>query len=638
MKKAHHFIGVVCLYLISINANSQTTLDDLTKLLQQTTEATFKKDYATIIQYLDQLPPKEAISTSQKLIEIAAELPQYKMVFQPIMETGLEAYARRGIKRNSILYCISLIDQPKFKKTEIQQSLLYNIGSIHYTFKEYSSSKYYLEKYLTLDSTKTTIRDISVVTTLGLLYSANKEHSVAKNYFEWAIYKANKEKNNAWIGITHGNLGAEYIKSGEYKQSIHFLEEDVNKSLLTNNYKSAGFAAGYLGYSYLKMKDYKNAKKYLDSAIRILAHNNLISTYNEGEARLYEYYAEYFEMLNNYKQALEFKRSSDIIKDTINQRNIRESLNLQLTEINEVKKEHQEILLNKAIHEKKTEELIFFVVIVGALLFIGAITLLLNQQNKINAILKEKNIAIEQENKIIEQRKNELLQSNLAKTKLFSIIAHDLRTPVSNLQGLMNMLEEGIISKQEFFEQLPDIQLKVETLFGTIDNLLNWTFSQLQGITATKEKIDIQERTNVVFNFLQTIALKKNIQLVNNLQANSFAYADKNQVEIVLRNLISNAIKFSHSNEQVIVQTIIQNNELLISIKDSGIGIKDEKINHLFNVPNNTSTIGTKGEKGVGLGLIICKEFITNNNGKIWVEKNNPKGTIFNFNLPIWKD
>jgi hypothetical protein len=135
MKKAHHFIGVVCLYLISINANSQTTLDDLTKLLQQTTEATFKKDYATIIQYLDQLPPKEAISTSQKLIEIAAELPQYKMVFQPIMETGLEAYARRGIKRNSILYCISLIDQPKFKKTEIQQSLLYNIGSIHYTFK-----------------------------------------------------------------------------------------------------------------------------------------------------------------------------------------------------------------------------------------------------------------------------------------------------------------------------------------------------------------------------------------------------------------------------------------------------------------------------------------------------------------------
>ncbi len=636
MKKALYFI--VCFCVIYINANSQTTFVEISKLLQQTNEASFKKDITIITKYLDQLSPKEAITASQKLMEVVAELPQYHLLFQHIMYLNVEAYDRGGIRRHSILYCISLMDQPKFNKPEIQQTLLSNIGSIYYTFNEYSSTKYYLEKYLAIDSTKTTNRDINIVTTLGLIHSANNNHTVAKNYFEWAIYKAEKANNDAWIGITHGNLGAEYVKLSKYNFSVHYLVEDINKSLLTNNYESASTAAGYLGYSYLKMKDYNNSKKYLDSATKILINYDLLNNYRIGEARLYGYYAEYFEAMNKYKEAYENKLKSDIIKDTINQRNIRESLNLQLTEINEVKKEQRELLLNKTIHKKKVNEILLFIVIVGAILFIGAITLLLKQKNKINTILQEKNYAIEQEKIIIEQRKNELVQSNLVKTKLFSIIAHDLRSPVSNLQGLMNMLEDGTINQQEFFEQLPGIHVKVETLFGTIDNLLNWTFSQLQGITTTKEKIDIQERINVVFNFLQSIALKKNIQLVCNIQANSFAYADKNQIEIILRNLISNAIKFSHSNDQVIVQTAIQNHKILISIKDAGVGINEEKMNNLFNAINNTSTIGTSGEKGVGLGLLICREFITSNNGKIWVEKNNPKGTIFNFTLLIWKD
>lgn len=226
----------------------------------------------------------------------------------------------------------------------------------------------------------------------------------------------------------------------------------------------------------------------------------------------------------------------------------------------------------------------------------------------------------------------ELLALNKLKDQLFSIISHDLRSPLASLIDILNTVEEGEISDEEFKSFLPALSENVGHTSTLLENLLYWSKSQLNGETITPESFDLNALTQKKLAFFEKKALEKCVRLENHVKENTCLMADKNMVEIILRNLIGNAIKFSKQNDVVSISAQVDNGVTTVCVSDTGVGMESEILEKLFS-PELVTTRGTFEEKGTGLGLKLCKDFIEKNNGKIWAESMVGKGSRFYFQL-----
>lgn len=232
------------------------------------------------------------------------------------------------------------------------------------------------------------------------------------------------------------------------------------------------------------------------------------------------------------------------------------------------------------------------------------------------------------------KRKNiELGESNTTKEKLFSIIAHDLRSPIAQLRNTLDLVNKKMLSPQDFSKLTEHIALQVKQLQGGLDNLLKWSNSQLEGIEVHPEKVNFKLIISQVIAMMQAELENKGIRI--NIQSDGGnIWADPDHLQLVLRNLLSNAVKYSYKNNPIHIHHYTSNHEVIISVADEGDGIDAAFRNHLFSPANIISKRGTLNEKGTGLGLKLCKEFIEKNNGRIWVEENKPKGTVFFVSFP----
>ena len=248
--------------------------------------------------------------------------------------------------------------------------------------------------------------------------------------------------------------------------------------------------------------------------------------------------------------------------------------------------------------------------------------------------LKNQKILLE---KLVEIKTTELYKLNASKDKFFSIIAHDLKNPFQTIIGFSEMQKEEIKSGDQgaIEEYAGLINTSAVQTFRLLENLLEWANSQSGKILFNPVSINLMELLNEEFNMLNDMAKGKNIELKSSFTDNLTIIADKNMIKTILRNLISNAIKFTHKNGTVEVKAMIENQNVEISVSDSGIGMKEEIIAKLFRIDANLSTRGTENEKGTGLGLFLCKEFVEKHNGKIWVESESGKGSTFKFYIPL---
>jgi signal transduction histidine kinase len=231
---------------------------------------------------------------------------------------------------------------------------------------------------------------------------------------------------------------------------------------------------------------------------------------------------------------------------------------------------------------------------------------------------------------------NELHELNASKDKFFSIIAHDLKNPFNSIIGFSELQKEEIKSGDfvRIAEYAGRINISAVQTLRLLENLLEWANSQTGKILFNPAQIKLNEILNEEFSTLNDLAARKNIELNSYIPDNQTIIADKNMIKTILRNLITNAIKFTHKNGKVEVRAIIDNENVEISVSDNGIGMKEETIAKLFRIDANLTTRGTENEKGTGLGLFLCKEFVEKHGGKIWVESVPGKGSIFKFNLP----
>ena len=238
---------------------------------------------------------------------------------------------------------------------------------------------------------------------------------------------------------------------------------------------------------------------------------------------------------------------------------------------------------------------------------------------------------------IINKELQQLIQLNKDKNKFFSIITHDLRSPFNSIIGFSELLMEQI--KEKDYEKIGEfaniILQSSNRAMDLLMNLMVWAQSQSGRMDFNPEYFDIITLIDEVTLILNDIAEQKSIHIASKLPASIQVNADKEMIKTVMRNLISNAIKFTQAEGKITISVVDKQNELIVSVSDTGVGISKDRIEKLFNISDGYSTPGTQNEKGTGLGLVLCKEFIDKNNGRIWVESKAGIETTFNFSLPL---
>lgn len=269
----------------------------------------------------------------------------------------------------------------------------------------------------------------------------------------------------------------------------------------------------------------------------------------------------------------------------------------------------------------------------------GLLTKLKLEKDKTQKLLQEKqdqNILLSKQKSEIEESRNLLEELNTNKDRFFSILAHDLRGPMAAFSGHMEFLSDDYHSytDQERIQLFKEIKKSTKRLYNLLDNLLEWSRVQIKAISFAPEKADIKDLITNAINSTTEQAKNKQITINLTLDHNYTAYCDINMIDSTLRNLIGNAIKFSHEKSQINIHCSDLNQQLKISVMDKGIGLSEKDQSKLFRIEQYLSNPGTKKETGTGLGLILCKEFVEQNGGEIWVESELNKGSVFTFTLP----
>ena len=283
-------------------------------------------------------------------------------------------------------------------------------------------------------------------------------------------------------------------------------------------------------------------------------------------------------------------------------------------------------------------------VIIGFVLFIllGSFVLSVvfhrryQTNQKLNIQLSLKNRQIEEHQEHVEKLNIELKEANATKDKFFSIVAHDLKNPFNSFLVLTKLLHDDYdtFTKEEQKQFISQIISSAENTYSLLQNLLDWASAQSGKTNVIRENINLQKLSQETIASMETVARNKDIHIISNVTDSSFVYADKNMVSTVLLNLVSNAVKFTPHNGRVEINSSRKNGFIEMEVKDTGVGIAAENISKLFKPGEKYQTTGTNKEKGTGLGLILCKEFVEKNGGKIEVESELGKGSTFTVVLP----
>jgi len=237
----------------------------------------------------------------------------------------------------------------------------------------------------------------------------------------------------------------------------------------------------------------------------------------------------------------------------------------------------------------------------------------------------------------IELQARELSQANALKDKMFSVISHDLRSPVSSIKLALDFISKGLVKPTDelFNVTINDLVKTTDEAYILLENLLGWAKSQSNILNVFPESLDLKPLASNIAGLLKLTSENKKIRIENNIPEGITVFADIQMIQSVLRNLLSNALKFTPENGSVEMSAVEMNTEVKVSIKDSGVGISESNLKRIFDQDQPLKTTGTNKESGSGLGLILCKDFVENTGGRIWVESEEGKGSTFIFTIPL---
>ncbi len=518
---------------------------------------------------------------------------------------------------------------------------------------------------------------LSVLNALGSVYARQNNFSKALEYNLRAIALYEESSDKLRTLVTYDNIGNIYIKQGNYQKAHEYFSKSLRMYGEMNN--KAGLASTYyqLGNLSAKLSKYEDALVMYDKALSIASELSIfplmVSCYNGSalcnfnlkrykkaesnfEAAIslakkldmkleleeaYEGISTLYKTTQKEEKATTFRALSKELKDSLyNDSNIKRLADMQLLYEAEKKQQKIELLFKeqqlKELELQREKQIRgFFIYASVALVFVFIGLTYFAVVNRKNALsLKRQRDEMEKQNLEISAQKEQLNQLNNVKDRFFSIISHDLRNNLTTMKLYFDLISNPDYKAEDQTILTKQIAGSVENTIDLLENLLVWASAQIKGVSIHIQKINLNSVVEQSKGLLEVSSEQKSITISNELSEELVAYADIDMVNLVVRNLISNAIKFTPNAGKIRIYSSLDVNNVNIHISDNGIGIGPDNLKNLFNQHLHPSTKGTGNEKGTGLGLMLCKDFIEKNGGCIWVESEKGKGSTFSFSLP----
>ncbi len=447
------------------------------------------------------------------------------------------------------------------------------------------------------------------------------------------IYTA--DKDNFGTANIYNRIGEVFSARNQTEKAI----ENYQKALKINSNVSNIFGIATNKYNlancYLKKGDYTQTRQLLNEGFPLAQ----LSGVDELVMHYYHSFIMICEMSGKHNESHNYMNKYLTLSEKINQSSIRNLTDLLIKYYedgltNEKKIFENEIRLKNLIAEKATFRMhqMIYIVVIAVTLTLILILLYINKfitNRKLERIIGERT-------KTLRENEQKLIETNKTQDKLYSIIAHDLKSPFNSLLGFANLLQEEYDETDDADRRkyIDIMRTSAEEVFFLLENLLEWTRNSLDVIQYKPIRFDLYRTANQSIVLIEKNATLKNITIINQIPKNSFVFADENMVRTIFRNLISNAIKFTNPGGEINISCKLVADLLECNVADTGIGISPENIEKLFKVDSTARKKGTANERGTGLGLALCREFILKNGGTVTVESEVNKGSKFVFTLP----
>jgi signal transduction histidine kinase len=557
-----------------------------------------------------------------------------------------------------------------------------NLSIIYFYYDEnYSISMEYLQRaldFFQINSDSVGIANCYI--SLGHAYRSLQVREKEIEYHRKSLEIFTRLKIIERIGVSALNLGESYLNNGEIEKSRPLLNyairinDSINKlttlstcykalgmlELLQKNYQKAEFnfnkvleISDRLGVNFQKITtiesmiqlaslyklrgESKSQLSLLKKAAEFSQKNNLINYLRIIYTELILYYSE----KNNLAAVQEYVAEYRNVSDSINTRQLYDRSNQisNIIQLHQLEKDKIKLEKDSLIQKERLRRRNMILIVV--FLSVSVLVWLLLKIYRKNKKITEVNQLLNSQREIIEFQRQHLEELNNTKDKFFSIVAHDLRSPLISLKSFSDLLIEQIdsLSIEEIKMMGNHLQTDVDNTIKMTDTLLTWARIQMKEYEILPEKFFISELVSDIHDFYKEVAEKKGIKFSYKVDNNLTVFADKNQIAFVLRNLINNAIKFTNKDGFVNLRADpLSLGEVQISVSDNGIGISDDLKKNIFFIGKKQSASGTAGEKGTGLGLILSYEFIQLNNGSIEIESQEGFGTTFKIRLRSCKE
>ena len=581
-----------------------------------------------------------AHSYLNKALAIDKLLNNNSMLGDCLKNIGIVYYTEGQLSTGLDYYYRALSIDLKISNRRAAAEVYNDIGYTLYDMELYPKALDYYNKALDLFKYTNDVFGVgSVNENIGESLLAEKQYDAAIPYLNSSISVVEKQDDKEGMSSVYTDIGLCYANKGDFKKALIYLNMSLTVARKFKIVSSEAATLISLANFYNMQKDYKSAYNYASEGQRLALKLGNISTRSIAAYQLNKSLAG----LGQYNKAYQLLKQYIELKDSLNNNESIQKLTSYNLELNFNAKQRQlaeqqrerDILLNQKIKQQRLINAIFLIIMMGMIAISFVYYRQKLKQLQINAMLEDKNHEVLAQKTNLDEQAQKLNDLNVLKDRLISILAHDLRAPLSTLRGLFSLLEDDTITHEQLLAMIPGVLKKLEYTSDFLDTLLFWINSQMDNFENASKNFHIKDIVAYETESYHEQAALKGISLIDSVSGDVVASADPNSIRIVLRNLITNAIKFSEADDIIEITSELQDDKNhVITVKDTGTGMSEDQLNKLFKSKVNSKT-GTQNESGTGMGMLFCKDLVEKCSGKIWVASKQGVGTAFSFTVPV---
>lgn len=509
-------------------------------------------------------------------------------------------------------------------------------GNIRLIFEAFEDFEKELEYSLKIDNlakiSNNTDLKIEAYLNLAFTYSSQKKFEIALKYFDRVLYlvKNTKDLSKQFDVISYYGSTLKELK--QFTKALPFLLDALKYYELNDiYYYDQANCNNEIGLIYCALGDTKLAEQYLKKSKELADRLN----FSEIVPLNYLGFSKIDSIKHDYKNALRnYQMYISLDKEFNNKQQKKQLLDVKIWYESE-KSQKEKALLVKEEQRQKAIIQRQFVIILLLCIFLGFIVFIVFMNQRQHRKTHHMNILLEKQKLEILEKNKDMEYLHKVKDKLFSVISHDLRSPIIGIQNILTLINDFNLSPDKIKGSIESIREEINDKSDLLNNLLQWSRIQMKGNVPEKTQTDISLLIDEIIKQLDSFASLKQIEVKSEFTLGVQLYCDAQMLNIVLKNLVTNAIKFSYPSNFVIISGYLQDNFVIIYVKDYGTGILPEHRDKIFSLTENVGEKGTMLEASTGLGLILCHDFVEKNGGKIWFETMKDKGSTFYFSLPL---